>query len=213
MLLTKDDGKHPRLLELNPKGQVPTLEIPPQSYEEKSWTKTEKLQNINETIVLKESMDCMVFLNSLADKDVMGTAKDLFRDPTFLSDAMKYDKNIATLFYYVLIEPTQEKQREAFVSFATNITEFLENVYDDGFYKSSTVTAVDFSTIPWMLRIHVLNHYRPMFKFEDVMDKDTIEKFEKYLARMKALPVVQKTMWDDESAMNGVYKRYAGEDS
>jgi glutathione S-transferase len=204
--------KNPRLLELNPKGQVPTLEVSPETIEGKVGVKKDKLQYVGDSIVVTESLDNMEFLNSIVDKreDGSGT-RDLLPDSTLISDATEFDKRICSIFYKVLTGPTREAQKEAFVLFANAISDFMAGVEDDGFYKSTNYGFVDFAVLPHLLRIPVLKHYRPMFQFEDVMDKDCIAKFESYMQRMKGLECVKKTLWKDEQPMIDMYKLYAGE--
>jgi Glutathione S-transferase len=78
-LTVKDDQKEgdhgyqktPRLLELNPKGLVPTLEFPPQYNFPKS-VQLEKLKQVGNSLVLSESIDCIEFLNDMARSATTG---------------------------------------------------------------------------------------------------------------------------------------------
>ena len=107
------------------------------------------------------------------------------------------------------MKPTLDEQREAFVSFSLGISQFLQDVQMDGFYKSKYPTVVDFTVIPWILRIPLLRYYRPMFEMNDILSKDDSEKLDAYIKRVKELDAVQKTLWKNEEALIGVYKRYA----
>jgi glutathione S-transferase len=204
--------KNPRLLELNPKGQVPTLEFSPEKIEGKVGVKKDKLQFVGDSIVVTESWDTMEFLNSIVEKrEDEGGTRDLFPDATLLSDAKQFDQRICSFFYIVLTGSTRKVQKEAFNLFANAISDFMAEVEDDGFYKSTNYGLVDFAIVPHLLRIPILKHHRPMFQFEDVLDEECIAKFESYLQRMKGLECVKKTLWKDEQPMIDMYKLYAGE--
>lgn len=200
--------KNPRLLELNPKGLVPTLEVPCNIIGNLDLDNTDKSKNEvdDDVVVLTESIECMEFLNSGAGKK---DEKNLVPDQSLLLDANAFNQNICSVFYHVLMKPTEEDQRCAFKIFVQNIAEFMEKVFDDGFYKCSSPTIVDFAVIPWLLRLPLLDHYRPRFDFIEFMDTPCIEKLNAYLERMKSLRAVKETLWKDEKALIEVYKRYA----
>jgi len=193
--------KLPRLLELNPKGLVPTLEFP------STTGLTEKLQRVKDSAVLTDSIDCMEFLNSFV-KGGNNNNNDIIPDSSLLSDANSFNQKICSTFYKVLMRPSQEEQEEAFHVFADGIAEFMAEVNDDGYYKGSTCpTIVDFTVIPWLLRFPILTHYRPTLKLEKYLED--IPKLNSYVKRMEELPAVQKTLWKDENDLIKVYKRYA----
>jgi len=165
--------KNPRLLELNPKGLVPTLALPSELTKD-VVLKDRELKRVDDFIVLTESIDCIEFLNAMAGKNG-GSTHDLIPVPSLISDAHQMNQNICSTFYRVLMKPTKEEQKEAFDFFASSIADFLQDVQDDGFYKSTSPTIVDFTVIPWILRIPLLQHYRPMFKLEAEMIKASFE--------------------------------------
>lgn len=206
--------KLPRLLELNPKGLVPTLEVEPDLVEklEVSTKKMLKQHEKEGAWIMSESIDCMVFLNTVAMKHLGGT-HDIMPDAvaeSLLNDASKiYNPNICSTFYRILMKPTMEEQKEAFDFFASSIAEFLKEVQPEGFYQSQNPTIVDFTVIPWLLRIHILKHYRPAFKLEDQLDETDMQKLEEYLSRVRRLEAVQKTLWKDDKDLIDVYLRYA----
>jgi glutathione S-transferase len=216
----QEDGDHgyqknPRLLELNPKGLVPTLEFPPQ-YNLPSNVQHEKLKKVGTSLVLSESIDCIEFLNTLAmsnsatSSDTIDNGHcDLIPDPSLVSTAHEFNQSICSTFYKVLMKPTREEQKEAFDSFLLGIEKFLKDVKDDGFYKSAYPTIVDFTVIPWILRLPLLQYYRPMFDMHDIFSKETSDQFNAYTKRIKELHAVQNTLWESEEALIAVYKRYA----
>lgn len=231
-LTVKDDQKegdhgyqkNPRLLELNPKGLVPTLEFPPQYNFPKS-VQLEKLKQVGNSLVLSESIDCIEFLNDVARSATAGgeeqkspkTAGDddddipsnLIPDPSFVTIAHEFNQSICSTFYKVLMKPTREEQKEAFDLFLLGIAKFLQDVKQDGFYKSAHPTIVDFTVIPWILRLPLLQHFRPMFEMHDILSEETSLQLDAYMKRIKELHAVQKTLWESEDALFAVYKRYA----
>ena len=165
--------------------------------------------------VVVDSIPCMEFLNELSSK-LSDSEQDgifytnLMRDPILTSDATKYDKSICSTFYKILMKPTREEQREAYASFTKSISEFLGEVETNGFFKSEHhPTIVDYVVIPWMLRILILDHYRPMFELENYLTADDMKKLKDYTERVKLLPSVKSTLWQDERNLLQVYERYA----
>lgn len=199
--------KNPRLLELNPKGMVPTLALS-MDFARDVGLDVGALKKVEDFIVLSESIDCIEILDAIAMKDDKNK-QNLIPDPSFTTDAHRMNQNICSTFYKVLMKPTRDEQQEGFDFFASSIAEFLENVQDNGFYKSSCPTIVDFTVIPWILRIPLLRHYRPMFKLEEHMSKTNVDKLTSYVKRINGLSAVKKTLWKDEDSLIGVYKRYA----
>jgi glutathione S-transferase len=217
--------KHPRLLQLNPKGLVPTIEFISQDESESNNNMEElkkdervKMMNDSSTLVINDSIVCMEILNSfvsttLKDKD-NENVKNLIQDDGLLIDAKKFDKSICSTFYKILMKPNQDEQKDAFAFFAKSIAEFIKDgnieVGKNGYYKSCTgPTIVDFVILPWLLRIPVLEHYRPMFHLEEYMSKDCYDNLNKFIERMKNLPAVKETLWDDVNVLLGAYTRYA----
>jgi glutathione S-transferase len=199
--------KNPRLLELNPKGLVPTLALS-LDFAKAVGLDHRALKKVEDFIVLSESIDCIEILDAIAAKGVQKT-QNLIPDPFLTADAHRMNQNICSTFYKVLMKPTMDEQKEAFDFFSSSIEEFLENVQENGFYKSSCPTIVDFTVIPWFLRIPLLRHYRPMFELEENMSKTNSEKLNSYVERINGLSAVKKTLWKDEEAFIEVYKRYA----
>ena len=201
--------KNPRLLELNPKGLVPTLDVQPELVEVLDESNKKMLHQKDNAWVMTDSIDCMVFLNTVAMTKLGGQQDLMPGSSSLLTDANTFNQKICSTFYKVLMKPTNEEQKEAFSFFATSIAEFLQKVREDGFYESETPTIVDFTVIPWLLRIPLLQHYRPMFQLDDYFNEDDGNKLKQYLSRVRGLEAVQKTLWKDEKDLIAVYKRYA----
>jgi len=196
--------KNSRLLELNPKGLVPTLEFTPDAMKEMGADQKEMLKVYGNVGVLTDSIFCMEFLNSLGEKE-----KDLITDSTFLTDVQEFNKDICSVFYSVLMKPTPDEQKKAFDLFCLNVGNFIANVKDEGFYKSAVPTIVDFAVIPWLLRFSIIEYYRPTFSFEQCLGEDRLGKINAYIERMKQLPAIQKTLCKNEEKLMEVYERYA----
>lgn len=197
--------KNPRLLEVNPRGLVPTLEFVPGTFSEMEDAGY-KIQNVNDVSVLSESMVCVQFLNSISTKK---DEKDLIPRKSLLSDAKILNEKVCSVFYEILMKASREDQREAFHNFASNISEFMDEVVEGGYYKSDLPTIADFTVIPWFLRFPVLAHYRPMFSLEDFMSSTSYKRLVAYLDRIKKLPAVKNTLWKDEQDLLQQYTRYA----
>lgn len=174
-----------------------------------------KINEDDGSYVVVDSIPCVELLNELSLK--LSNSKEdgilctnLISDPILTSDAKKYDKSICSTFYKILMKPTREEQKDAYASFTKSISEFLAEVEGNGFFKSEHhPTIVDYVVIPWILRIIILDHYRPMFQLKDYLHSDDIRKLKDYTERMKQLPSVKATLWQDESNLLQVYERYA----
>lgn len=197
--------KNPRLLEVNPRGLVPTLEFAPEAYGamvDQGFT----IQTVKDVAVLSESMVCMQFLNSIAPEK---EKRNLIPCVALLSDAQRFNEKICSTFYEILMKPSREEQRLSFHNFASNIADFVSDVMEGGYYKSTLPTITDFTVIPWLLRLPVVKHYRPMFKLEEHVSETSYEKIIDYVQRMKELPAVRNTLWKDDKDLLFIYQRYA----
>jgi glutathione S-transferase len=200
--------KDQRLLQLNPKGLVPTLEVSQDDIKEASVYNEKITDKVKEVVfdgssyyVVTDSIVCMEFLHSIGKEK---GSNNLIPEEVYLEDAGKFDKVVCSTFYKILMKPTKEEQKEAYNIFLQGINEFLSYVESDGYYKSMHPTIVDFTIIPWMLRIPVLKHYRSF-----VDDIDSNIKLNAYINRMKNLDAVKNTLWSDKNAILEVYRRYA----
>lgn len=243
----QEEGNHgyeklPRLLELNPKGLVPTLNLSPCS--SSSFTNEHDLDldfiidlandveskfvnicNDDGSYIVTESIPCMEVLNELAfevfkstnNKRIKGNddhnyhfKHNLFQDSEAKADALKFDKSICSIFYKILMKPTREEQKEAYKSFTKSISEFLSHVHEIGYFKSEQFpTCVDYAIIPWLLRIVIIEHYRPTLRLDDYMEVDEVRKLRSYIDRMRRLTAVKCTLWKDEKDLLQAYERYA----
>lgn len=197
--------KIPRLLELNPKGQVPTMEFSKSMVDELTQVETRHMKEINGVLALTESMNCIKILNSMARK---GATPDLITEASLLTAADKFDQNICGKFMKILAAPTEADRRDAYVSFATSIAEYTEMIKEGGFYGSNDLTIVDVTTVPLLLRIFVLDNYRPEYKLGDYMSEACLQKFSSYMERVKELPAVKHTLWKGEEGMIQQTKKF-----
>jgi glutathione S-transferase len=204
--------KNPRLLEINPKGLVPTIECSPDYLKVGNMQPNDStVKMIDDSAVVLESFVCMEFINSIGMKKHGIAEKDLMTLESSMPDAEKWDKEICSVFYKVLMKPDPDEQKEAFEHFSKSLGLFIANVGegDGGFYKSTSPTIVDYAIIPWILRIKVIKHFRPEFRIEDVIGQEAAAKLTAYSDRMATLPAVKNTMWRDDNELYKVYERYA----
>jgi glutathione S-transferase len=125
-----------------------------------------------------------------------------------VSAAIDLYQKISSKFFKVLANPSESERKDAYASFATNIAEMMEKVKEGGFYESGTLTIVDIVVIPTLLRIFMLDHYRPTLKLDEFMSEVCLQKFHSYVGRVKELPAVQKTLWKDDKGMIDLCKKF-----
>lgn len=216
--------KNPRLLQINSKGLVPTLEIPAsvvkkveggraQAERKLAFTKIgDERDSDGPTVALSESLHCVEFLNSVGGlvSDEKISYQNMIPHASYTDDAEIVNKNVCSAFYKILMKPTREEQKEAFAFFAQNIEIFVDQITEGGYYKSQNLTIVDVSIIPWLLRLPLLKHYRPMFRMEDfISSKEKVQKLNSYIDRVSSLQAVKATLWNDHEKLIQAYRRYA----
>lgn len=211
-----------RLLELNPKGQVPTMELSSGVVDLLRHTHThdpmmnkivQRSAGPEEAIthVLTESIECMKFIHAVAVREQQlqsssegetqtqsESFQNLIPDETLLEDAIRYDQEICSSYYKILMSnKSMETQRDAIAHFIQHLKEFVSYIVpqNSGYYKSQTSpTIVDLTVVPWILRLFVLEHFCPQFNLSEY-DDDLAKALTSYLDRMKQLHPVKKTLW------------------
>mmetsp|Transcript_20229 Transcript_20229/g.36687 ORF Transcript_20229/g.36687 Transcript_20229/m.36687 type:complete len:264 (+) Transcript_20229:53-844(+) len=185
--------KHPRLLELNPKGLVPTL-----------------CEGSGSSPVF-ESAVCVEYVDELASKSGTAAASLLPGSPSERAalrlEADWVNKNLCSPFYVVLVSKSLEDRKAAFDKIVASLDD-LEARAKLPFLIGDVMTAVDVSFIPWAHRIFtckILETYRGS---DFAIDLSKRPKLTQWLERVLALPSVKATL-AETSALVPVYKRYA----
>mmetsp|Transcript_25474 Transcript_25474/g.58790 ORF Transcript_25474/g.58790 Transcript_25474/m.58790 type:complete len:265 (-) Transcript_25474:252-1046(-) len=205
-----DYVKNPNLLCINPKGLVPTLEVPSdmlsaQQRDDKRWAVEASTESLPpSSVVVTESIDCVEFIDGLT------TENNLIPDESYVTDAHRWNREVSSVFYKVLMKQDAEEQREAFATFVSNVEKFTNFIETGGFYRNlDHPTIVDFTILPWLIRTGIIEHYRPGFILSSsIKNPDICKEFEAYKKRMLDLPYVRATLADTQKLL-GVYKRYA----
>ncbi|CAK9038947.1 Glutathione S-transferase U16 (AtGSTU16) (GST class-tau member 16) [Durusdinium trenchii] len=183
--------KHPRLLELNPKGLVPTLAedgMPP----------------------VYESSVCVEYIDEIAA--CCGERPSLMPGTPAERAALRLkvdwiNKNLCSPFYQVLVRTSTEDREAALKMLQCSIDE-LEAWIKGPYFMGEQLTAADIAFIPWAYRIlhcKILERFRgPAF----ALDLATRPKLAKWLDSVLATEAVKATLAEPE-ALCGTYKRYA----
>jgi len=183
--------KHPRLLELNPKGLVPTLcedGMPP----------------------VYESAVCVEYIDELAARS--GGNSSLMPGSPAERAALRLkvdwiNKNLCSPFYQVLVRTSTEDRKAALETLNNNIDE-LEAWIQGPYILGKQLTAADIAFIPWAYRIlhcKILERFRGP---DYAIDLATRPKLAKWLEVVMAVDAVKATLAEPE-ALCGTYKRYA----
>jgi len=178
--------KNKRLLEINPKGLVPTLEVF-QSEEADA-----------EPEVVMESILVMKWLYEKCKGEQIEDSK--------LEEAMEMDKLCCSPFYQVLMTQDKDGRRKAFSKWCEGLEKFASAIVDDGFYKSDKANMVDFTVYPWVHRMLVVEHFT-----EGELKLDQSLEWARHLTawrdRMEAKTSVTETCAEREKLI-GSYSRY-----
>lgn len=188
--------KRPDLLEVSPKGLVPVLVVPGGMVSE--------TQRVDDNLVVTESIDCIEFIDGMAR--VAGTP--LVPDGSFLRDAHRFNREVCSVYYRVLMKQDADERQEAFSAFVAGLEEFVSEVAEGGFYRSVHPTIVDYTVFPWIHRIFVIEHYRPELVLSSSMDPGRSAALREYASRMEGLPCVAATLANPGELLE-VYRRYA----
>lgn len=196
--------KHPRLLEINPKGLVPTLEL------------------LSSGKVVTDSLDCVVFLDDLAvSSNENGETEEhrcrrrrrrrLVLDPSLAAEAREFDRALCSPFYRILMRHEDDERERAFCEFSDGVARFVDGVGEGGGFhrSSSSLTIVDVAVIPWLLRLCVLRRYRPSLDLRIALGRDRFDRLNAYVDRARRSPAVERTLCESEEELINVYRRYA----
>jgi len=191
--------KNPRLLELNPKGLVPTISEGPG------------------TPPVYESLVCIEYIDELGagggELNVDG-ATLLPGSPSQRADLrLKSDwvnRHCCSPFYQILVRKDQAEREAALKDLNAGVDELEKLAAAAGgpFLAGKQLTIVDLAFIPWAHRImicKILERYRgPSFAL-DLSARPTLAQ---WLEKVFALPAVRATLAEPE-ALAMTYRRYA----
>jgi len=185
--------KNSRLLEINQKGLVPTLEV----FESEPLDINQIVDvNHKSPLVVVESIDVMKYLYEQAGRQVKETE---------MADANIINKAVCSPFYRCLIKQTLAEQLEGWNDLLLGLENFSKDIQDNKFYKSNSPNIVDFTLYPWVFRLYVLE------KFRGFLDNDLlwVKQLSDWKQRMEneALGVAE-TLPDEDKLLKS-YERYA----
>jgi glutathione S-transferase len=185
--------KSSRLLEINEKGLVPTLEV-----FESEPSDLNQIVDVNQKqpLVITESIDVMKYLYEHDGK----TVHDIE-----VTDANIINKAVCSPFYRCLMKQTKVEQLESWNDLLSGLEQFCTHVRDDNFFKSDSPSIVDFTLYPWAFRLYVLEKFRGL-KLD--LNLPWVEKFTDWQKRMEdEVKGVLETLPNKDQLLNS-YERY-----
>ena len=186
--------KNERLLEINPKGLVPTLEV----FENAILDKKQFVDEENKSPrVVCESVDVMKFLYEYTGITV---------EDTEIKDANIANQNVCSPYYRCLMKQSYEEQIKGWNDLLIGLESFSDNILDGKYFKSEIPNIVDFTIFPWAFRLYVLEEFRG-FKLDP--NVPWVNKFSAWKKRMEnEVQGVQNTLPDKIQLLKS-YERYA----
>eukprot|EP01023_Acetabularia_acetabulum_P046515 TRINITY_DN4805_c0_g1_i2.p1 TRINITY_DN4805_c0_g1~~TRINITY_DN4805_c0_g1_i2.p1 ORF type:complete len:313 (-),score=47.14 TRINITY_DN4805_c0_g1_i2:132-1070(-) len=213
---TKEYVKNKRLLEINPKGLVPTLEI----FYQKENNPEEKM------LVLTDSIKVASWLfQNFAEK---GDEQNLQISPELISEAEEFNIKICSVFYQILMRQSLNEQQQAWDQFVAGLKYFVENglkfqnleskshqqeltnLDQISFYKNpDKLTVVDITIFPYIHRFKegIIKELKPGVQKID-KSQEWVQKLDAWYKRMVNLEAVSGTFTTREKIL-GSYARYA----
>ena len=196
--------KEQSFLELNPRGLVPTLRVP-------VGNDGKDAKPLYESTVICEYLD-----ETYSDKSKFG-------EPLFPTDA--YERARARIWvdfvgsrvvpsFYRMLQHTPNKPysvEEARTELLGHIKTITQEADAEGpFFLGNAMSMVDVSIAPWMLRLFLIDHYKPggLGIPSGGEDKQIWERWRKWEKAVEGKKSVQETMSDRQQYID-VYKRYA----
>eukprot|EP00928_Gymnodinium_smaydae_P075613 TRINITY_DN58628_c0_g1_i1.p1 TRINITY_DN58628_c0_g1~~TRINITY_DN58628_c0_g1_i1.p1 ORF type:complete len:272 (+),score=28.52 TRINITY_DN58628_c0_g1_i1:150-965(+) len=187
--------KNPRLLELNPKGLVPTI------------------SEGNDSPPVYESLICVEYIDELAsglstDVSLLPGAPSARADLKLKADWV--NRCCCSPFYQILVRKDNAEREAALKDLNAGVDELEKLVSKSGgpFLAGKQLTIVDLAFIPWAHRImicKILERFRgPTF----ALDMTRRPALASWLDKVFSLPAVQATLAEPD-ALATTYKRYA----
>jgi len=198
---TEGYRKHPRLLELNPKGLVPTLELLDEGMKEKNKRECGSGETRSDGAAVTESLDGMDFLGRCAP----GT----FTDPGLFDLAKRANEKVCSPFYRCLVPQEDSVRRGGWEDLQRGLREFTETHAQPEEVRRKTREGflvpdiVDLAVFPWAARLYVLEEYRGF-----VLEGSWVEDFRRWKAMVERNPAVAVTLADRDLLLAS-YERYA----
>jgi glutathione S-transferase len=196
--------KEKSFLELNPRGLVPTLRVP-------VGTNGNDAKPLYESTVICEYLD-----ETYANSSKYG--EPLFPRNTYEKARARIwidfvGSRVVPAFYRMLQHTlgksySVEEAREELLGHIKTITQEADP--EGPFFLGQTMSMVDVSVAPWMLRLFLIDHYKPggLCMPSSGEDKHVWDRWRKWEKAVEGKRSVQETMSDREQYID-VYKRYA----
>lgn len=186
--------KNSRLLEINQRGLVPTLEV----FESEIADETQTVdENKKSPRVVTESIDVMKFLYEYVGRRV---------EDTEINDANKINETVCSPYYRCLMKQNKDEQIKGWNDLLSGLESFSNNIKDGKYYKNDTPNTVDFTLYPWAFRLYVLEEFRG-FKLD--YDLPWVKIYVSWRGRMESeVQGVRKTLPDKIQLLKS-YERYA----
>jgi len=188
--------KNPRLLELNPKGLVPTI------------------SEGEGTPPVYESLFCIEYADELA-KAVGSPTPSLFPGTPAERASLRVkadwvNRKCCSPFYQVLVRSDQKDREQGLADLIAGIDELEEmaKASSGPYLMGKQMTAVDIAFIPWAHRIMVCKVFDRFRGPKFAIDMTKRPHLSAWLDTVMNLPAVQATLADTE-ALSDTYKRYA----
>lgn len=185
--------KNPRLLELNPKGLVPTLSEGPGT------------TPVFESLIAVEYVD---------EKAKEGTTDATLLPGTPAARAglrLKADwvnKNCCSPFYQVLVRKEQAEREAGLKALLAGLDELESWLQNSPFLAGDSLSIVDLAFVPWAHRIFVCKIFERFRGPSFAIDLGARPKLAAWIERVMALPSVKATLAEPD-ALSDTYKRYS----
>ena len=193
-------NKTRELLDLNPRGLVPTLRVPAKDGEEKDHA-------LYESLVVCEYLD--EAFDGEGEKLLPGDAYQRARCRLWID-------HVATRIvpaFYRLLQHTPEKPysvSEARAELVKHIETFVREMDSEGgpWFLGDKFSLVDVALAPWAKRLFIIDHYKDGGSGVPGGDGEVWERWGKWFDAVQERQSVKDT-WSDDEAYIKVYKRYA----
>lgn len=185
--------KSKELLDLNPRGLVPTLQ-----YDNKP---------LYESTVICEFLE--ETYHSHGPKLLPRDSFDKARARIWID--FVGSRVIPSFFRFLQYsDDTDQGLQAAREDFHHQLKQFTQAMDETGpFFLGSEISLVDIAIIPWAVRLWVFDHFKGGLKLpKEGSDAETWSRFDKWLDAVKAVPSVKATTSETEHYLP-IYKRYA----